>query len=595
MSTEHLISDSESDLATRAAENLRIGNLAEAERLCREVLASDASHPVACFVQGCLFERQGQKSLAVTSLRQALQRDPGNAGLHHYLGVLLAGVNEGPLAVRSLDEAVRLNPSDPEIRLSLGRILLAQNMLAESREVYSQCLRMQPNHPAALEGLGDLSLCENRKPAAEHFYRSALRADSGSAHLLNKLANLLAQRGLSAEAEECYRKALEHTPDFAEAHFNLGSACGRAGRLKEALYHFRQAVTLKPGFKEAWETLALSLEEDGNPQEALACWERVLQLDAGWIKGRWACSLALLKMGHLLEGWANYECRFQISELIPPRAFSAPLWTGQAFQEQRLLITAEQGLGDTIQFIRYAPLVKARGGTVVVECQATLAGLLKSCPGVDEVIASGQPLPDYDWYVSLMSLPHIFQTTLETIPSDVPYIKPIRSALQRTPNRPLQVGLAWAGNPKHQRDRLRSCRFGELLPLFKIVGIHWVCLQKEIPASDREPVATCETLERICLDDFAATSEQVSGLDLVISVDTSVAHLAGALNVPVWILLAKASDWRWLLNRDDSPWYPSARLFRQREPGDWKEVFHRVSEELREKVASGVESLSKAS
>jgi len=575
---------SESELALHAAESLRTGNLAEAE-LCQEVLASDASHPVACFVQGSLFDRKGQKTEALVFLRQALERDPENAGLHHYLGVVLGSVNESSLAERSLREAVRLNLTDPEIRVSLGRIFLAQNKLAESREAYSQCLRLCPNHPAALEGLADVSLHENRKSAAEHFYRSALRAGSGSASLLNKLANLLAQRGLSAEAEECYRNALTLAPGFADAHFNLGSACGRAGRLEEALHHLRQAVALKPSFKEAWETLAMSLEEEGSLQEALACWERVLQLDTGWTKGRWACSLTLLKMGRLPEGWASYECRLQIPELIPPREFNAPLWTGQPFQQQTLLITAEQGLGDTIQFIRYAPLVKARGENVVVECQAPLADLLKSCSGIDQVVASGQPLPAYDWHVSLMSLPQIFQTTLATIPSDIPYLSPIHR-LERTPRQPLRVGLVWAGNPKQQRDRMRSCQFERLLPLFETKGIHWVCLQKEIPPSDRDAVTACKHLEQVSLDDFAATAERVSLLDLVISVDTSVAHLAGALNVPIWILLAKASDWRWLLDRDDSPWYPSVRLFRQQQVGDWKGVVYRVREELRKRVTS---------
>jgi len=514
-----------------------------------------------------------------------LARDPNNAGLHHYLGVVLGSVSESIPAEISLLEAVRLNPTDPEIRASLARVLLAQSKLRESREAYSQCLRLRPNHPVALEGLGDVSLRENRKPAAEHFYRSALRAGSSSAPLLNKLANLQAQRGLSAEAEECYRQALALDPGFADAHFNLGSACGRAGRAQDALHHLRQAVALKPSFKEAWETLALSLEEDGSLHEAWACWERVLQLDPGWIKGRWACSLTLLKMGRLLEGWASYEWRLQIPELIPPRDFNAPAWTGQPFQQQTLLIVAEQGLGDTIQFIRYAPLVKARGGIVTVECQAPLADLLKSCSGIDQIVASGQSLPHYDWCVSLMSLPHIFQTTLETIPSEVPYLGP-RHPIKRTPGKRLRVGLVWAGNPKQQRDRMRSCPFEELLPLLATEGIQWVCLQKEIPLSDRGPVETCSHLERLSLDDFAATADQVSDLDLVVSVDTSVAHLAGAMNAPVWILLARASDWRWLLDRDDSPWYPSARLFRQRQAGDWKEVVHRVSEELRKRVVS---------
>lgn len=584
-----MVQSCEFELASQAAESLRSGNLAEAERLCRKALASDASHPVACFVQGSLFEQRGEKSQAIAYFRRALERDPSNSGLHHYLGVVLGSVNESRPAEASLSEAARLNPTEPEIRISLGRLFLSQNRLGESREAYSQCLRLCANHPGALEGLGDVSLRENRKSAAEHFYRSALRVCSDSASLMNKLANLLAQRGLQAEAEEYYRKALALVPSFADAHFNLGSAYGRAGRTQEALGHLREAVALRSNFKEAWETLATSLEEEGNLEEALDCWDRVLELDPAWIKGRWARSLTLLKMGRLLEGWAYYESRFQVPELIPPREFNAPLWTGQPFERKTLLITAEQGLGDTIEFIRYTPQVKARGGIVVVECQAPLKELLKSCPGIDQVVASGQALPHYDWHVSLMSLPHIFRTTLETIPSDVPYLRPIRQVV-KAPGLPLHIGLVWAGNPRQQRDRMRSCPFEELLPMLEIPRIHWTCLQKDVPERDHVAVDNCELLDRVSLSDFSVTAEQISALDLVISVDTSVAHLAGALNVPVWILLAKASDWRWLLDRDESPWYPSARLFRQRQAGDWRELVQRVSQELRKAVAvaSGV-------
>ncbi|MBM3801935.1 MAG: glycosyltransferase family 9 protein [Acidimicrobiia bacterium] len=289
-------------------------------------------------------------------------------------------------------------------------------------------------------------------------------------------------------------------------------------------------------------------------------------------------------MGRLPEGWAAYESRLRISDLVPPRRFDAPVWDGQPFQGQTLLVTAEQGLGDTIQFIRYVPMAKARGGAIVVECQAPLTGLLEGCKGIDQIVSCGQPLPHHDWHISLLSLPYVFQTTLETIPNEVPYLKLLHT-VERVPGKPLRVGLAWAGNPRQQRDRMRSCRFEELLPLFEVAGIHWVCLQKEIPAADLDTVVACDRVERVNLSDFAATAQRMPGLDLVISVDTSVAHLAGALGVPVWILLAKASDWRWLLERDDSPWYPSARLVRQRTTGDWKEVVRRVSAELEGEVA----------
>jgi hypothetical protein len=289
----------------------------------------------------------------------------------------------------------------------------------------------------------------------------------------------------------------------------------------------------------------------------------------------------LLKQGRFQEGWHAYESRLEMPNLIPPREFLAPAWQGEEFHGQTLLITAEQGLGDAIQFIRYAALVKARGGSVVVECQPSLVRLFQTCPGVDDVVCRGGTLPLYHWHVSLLSLPYIFQTTLTSIPAQVPYLGRSVQRKATLRDRELKVGLAWAGNPRHVYDRRRSCRLEQLRSFFELQGVRWVRMQKDVPEHDAAELASCPLLDSPADRDLMDAAEVVSQLDLVISVDTSIAHLAGALNVPVWILLSAAPDWRWMTEREDSPWYPSARLFRQRRLGDWEELASRIGNALR--------------
>jgi hypothetical protein len=292
-------------------------------------------------------------------------------------------------------------------------------------------------------------------------------------------------------------------------------------------------------------------------------------------------------MGRFEEGWADYESRLEIPRITPPRVFEAPRWDGRSFWGQRLLLVAEQGLGDTIQFVRFTPLAKACGGEVLLECQPELVRLMRLHPHVDRVYTRGEKLPAYDWYSPLMSVPSLLKTNLDTIPREVPYFR-VESFVELPDSEVLRVGLAWAGNPKHSYNHRRSCRFADLSELLATERIEWVNLQQTIPEEDLAAVGEHPEmlLTHHQFQDLYSTAQWIRSLDLVISVDTAVAHLAGSLNVPVWILLSSASDWRWLIEREDSPWYPSAFLFRQRSFGDWKEVLARVRTRLQELVHS---------
>ena len=567
-------------LASQAATSLSEGDLRKAEALCCEVLAADPTHPLACFLQGTILDRRGQKQEAMLLLHKALERDANHPGIHHYLATILKSLGEYRLAEQCLLRAISLDPRNPEVFVNLGTTYLVLAKYDQARDAFTSCLRLRPQDAAGLEGLANVHMREGNLKAAEHFFRSSLSANPQRTSVLNNLANLVAQKGKIDEAERFYLQAIVLEPGYTDAHFNLGNLYARSDCPEKAIGHYEIVVSLRPDFAAGWDTLGNALSDAGRTEEALARWERALALEPCWAQVRWNRAIALLKLGHLREGWQEYEARHEMPTLCPTRSFRSQAWRGEFFPGQTLLVTTEQGLGDMIQMIRYFPWVKARGGSLFVECKAPLTRLLQTCKEIDRVITHGDTLPEHDWHIPVMSLPRVFDTTLESIPSPVPYLGKSLSADVAQRQKPLQIGLAWAGNPTHMYDRRRSCPFASLLKLFEVEGVEWVSLQKSVPEHDVNGVRACSRLRYEHFDDFLATATLIKRLDLVISVDTAVAHLTGALGIPIWILLASAPDWRWLENRVDSPWYPTVRLFRQRCLGDWTDVVEQVRTEL---------------
>jgi hypothetical protein len=329
--------------------------------------------------------------------------------------------------------------------------------------------------------------------------------------------------------------------------------------------------------------LGNALYDEGKVSEAISCYEQAIALRPGHVLSKMNLAMAQLKSGDLLSGWKNYEWRWnQKLAKGQKREFVQPLWQGEPIQGQRILLYGEQGLGDCIQFLRYVPKVQAAGGKIVLEVPSRLQRLAAQLPGIEESIAFGDSLPSFDWQCPLVSLPLVFATDLPSIPAAVPYLGVPADARQKAQSLPwptegLRVGLAWAGNPKNQNDKFRSMPFACFRTLFSTQGLRFFSLQlgealeqltqSEAPVTDLAPFTA----------DMADTAAFIANLDLVITVDTSIAHLAGALAKPVWILLPSNADWRWMAERGDSPWYPTARLFRQSEPGDWSRVMKRVA------------------
>jgi len=497
-----------------------------------------------------------------------------------------------------------IDPAHVDAHLALGAALHALGRPAEAEASYREALRLRPNYPQAHSNRGN-ALCALGRPAeAEVSYREALRLQPNIPEIHANLANALCALGRPAEAEVNYREALRLRPNYPEARSNLGNALCALGRLAEAEANLREALRMQPNFPEAHHNFGIVLCALGRPADAEVSYREALRLQPNFPEAHNNLGMALLLAGQLEEGWKEYEWRWKVKTWpSSPRDFSPPLWKGEAIGDRTILLHAEQGFGDTLQFCRYAPLMVCGGG-ITLEVQAPLVRLLSRLLGVMQVVARGDRLPPVDLHCPLMSLPHAFGTTLDTIPSATPYLSSDPALAADWQKRlvgidGLRIGLVWAGGqflnfPSAAAvDRRRSIALKTLAPLGEVSGVSFVSLQKDRPTGEAADPPHGMMLHDFTSDlhDFEDTAALIVNLDLVISVDTAVAHLAGALGKPVWLLNRFDTDWRWLLNRDDSPWYPTLRQFRQPSPGDWNSVVCAARDALQRLVAGDRDQL----
>ncbi|MDR3511696.1 MAG: tetratricopeptide repeat-containing glycosyltransferase family protein [Caulobacteraceae bacterium] len=441
---------------------------------------------------------------------------------------------------------------------------------------------------------------------AEAVCRRILAGRPGHAETLNNLANILEELDRKAEAEVAYRQAIEARPDFAAAHYNLGLLLQAERRLEAAEAAYRDALAVRPDLVQAHNNRGAALRDLRRLDEALAAFEAAVRLRPDYADAQFNLAMCRLAMGDYARGWAQYEWRWRIRQAWAARPAPPQLpWLGrEPVAGQTILLRAEQGLGDTLQFCRYAPLVADLGARVVLEVQPGLERLLARLAGVGQVVTQGGRWPAFDRHAPLMSLPLALGTELESVPAATPYLSADPEAAAQWGRRlagppGLRVGLVWAGASRPDQpiaagvDRRRSLSLDALAPLAAVRGARFFSLQKGVAAGQLADAARrgwdgpAIADHTAALNDFADTAALVANLDLVISCDTSVAHLAGAMGKPVWILSRFDGCWRWLSGRDDSPWYPTARLFRQAAPGDWPEVVARVAAALAERVGAG--------
>ncbi|HVT87535.1 MAG TPA: tetratricopeptide repeat protein [Tepidisphaeraceae bacterium] len=495
------------------------GRLADAEKDYRQVLSVQPDHSDALHLLGVLEYQQGKLEQALQHIQRAIQIQP--AAPHYYgnLGLVLEATDRIDDAIAAQRRALSLHAEYPEALNNLGNLLLGKRDFAAAIEMLQKALALRPHYPEGLNNLGNA-------------FREMGRIDS---------------------ALDCFHRAISLRPQFAPAHLSLGASLIDKGEIRQAISHLRQAIAIEPDSAEAHHNLGA----------------------------------ALLLMGDFENGWIEYEWRLRMKKVLKSnQQFSRPIWNGEPLNGRKLLIRAEQGFGDTIQFCRFIPMIAKQAGKLAGICPPELIKLLRCFEDV-EWRTTGDSLPDFDVHCSLMSLPRILKTTEATIPSHVPYLKvdPIlssrwRKRLNALPG--MKVGLAWAGRSEHARDRERSISPTAFKPLMSLPNIQGFSLQKVDGISAISSLASDLNLIDWTneLNDFADSAALIDNLDLVITVDTAIAHLAGALGKKCWTLLPFAPDWRWMLARDDSPWYPTMRLFRQPAIGDWNSVISQITREL---------------
>jgi tetratricopeptide (TPR) repeat protein len=565
------------------------GHRVEAEAQYRQSLALYPDLPAALVNLANLVNENGHADEAERLCRQALRVLPNSAEALNNLGLILKDSGRIAEAESCYRDAIRLRPNFPEPLNNLGDLLREQERLEESERCCREAIRIRPHYASAHNNFGNTLWMFGRLDEAETSYRESLRLKPDFPSGLSNLGTVLIELDRHAEAEAVLRQALSLDPKFADAHCNLGVALIELGQAEEAVHHYREALRIRPSYAEAHSNLGSVLQNRGDLPEAIEQFRAAIRHKPNYPDGHNNLAIALLLAGELTEGWREYEWRWQLKKQRKHvRPFKQPLWTGESTGDGVLLLHAEQGFGDTLQFCRYAPLVAAQGHRVVLEVQRALVPLLTGLPGVERVVSHGDSLPEFDVHCPLLSLPGILGTTHTSIPRGIPYLRANpdavaawRTRLSSLPGK--KVGLVWAGNPAMAADRRRSLELEQLAPLAGMGGVSFVSLQKGPPAAQATAPPARLTLHDWTreLPDFAATAALIEALDLVIGVDTSVIHVAGALGKPVWLLNRFDCCWRWLKGREDSDWYPSLRQFRQTRSGDWRGPIAAVTEALK--------------
>ncbi|SMH33495.1 tetratricopeptide repeat protein [Azospirillum agricola] len=574
-----------------ALDHHRAGRLNDAATLYRRVLEADSGQPDAWQFLGVLHAQSGRAATGRAMLHRAAALRPDGAGTHSNLAGVLQTLGESAAAEASYRRTLRLAPTLADAHAGRASALRALSRADMARDSAIRALALEPAHGEALANAADALLACHQPDDAEAAARRALRMRPDLTAAWMTLGSALTMADRWEEAVPAYRTALALDPRYGEAWENWAALLAKLGRFGESLAGFDRAEALRPS-PLLWVTRGIAKMAMARPAEALTDFDRALESRPDDSGLRWNRGFARLLIGDYAGAWPEVEHRRADTRTeLPWRTFPQPTWRGEDVAGRTLLLYAEQGFGDTLQFVRYAPLAAARGARVLLEVQPQLVRLLSGLPGVERVFGRGEPLPDFDLECPLMSLPRAFATEPDSVPA-APYLRPDPAQARRWRDRigdgeALKVGLVWAGNPRFPGDRLRSPRLEGMRAVLDVPGVRVFGLQAgpgraDLEGADLPPGFTDLGPE---LKDFTDTAAIMANLDLVISSCTAPAHLAGALGVPLWVVLPFSPDWRWLLDREDSPWYPTARLFRQTRVGDWASVGRRVADALRYRQA----------
>lgn len=569
------------------------GQFVEARRLYRLALNENPRHPDTLHLLGLVEIQFGDYAEAERLILMAIEVRGDIPDYYANLGLMLTSLGRLQEAEQALIRAIKLRSDDANLYFLLANVHYTNRQYARAEAEYRLALRLTQQDSQIYLGLANSLIAQQQLQEARDAIAKALQLKPDYAEALGNMGAVLQQLWQLPEAEQYLRRSLAIEPRNAEVLSNLGALLLDTDRHAEAETSLRAALEIRPGSSSAWNNLGNLLLQQRRVTEAKDCFAKAANLSPDYVNAHWNLGLAQLLQGDFANGWEGYEWRTKRSDarhLYPE--YPQPKWQGETLGGKRILLYAEQGLGDTLQFVRFVPFVAALGGHVILQCQPALKQLLSSMPGVAAVVATGEPLPPFDVYCPLLSLPyHLGITAEQKIPAHTPYLRVEKQLQQKWKDRVrdsgrLKVGLVWSGAPRPDDaasnliDRRRSMSLAQFEPLLALADVQFYSLQKGDKAKEAE-----KHKDRIIdlmgdAHDFTDTAALVTQMDLVISVDTSVVHLAGALAVPTWVLSRFDGCWRWMLEREDTPWYPNMRLFRQPKAGDWDSVITAVTLQL---------------
>lgn len=544
--------------------------------------------PEAHYNMGNAFQSHGDLPKSIVCYKKAIKLKPDFALAYYNMGCAFSDCEDPDAAVDCYKKALKSAPDLAGAHQRMGRALQEMGRLDEAISSFRKAVSFLPSCAEAYNDLGNALKETGRFEEPVKCFEKALTLNPCFFQAHYNMGRMFEECADLGKAEVYFKKALEINPCLAEAHLSLGNLYKAMRKLEKALCCYQKAVALDAGYAEAYNNLGLVLMDLRKNKEAISAYEKALKINPHYAQAHFNLSLTLLLMGNFNRGWKEYDWRFKRPKMHGRyvHAPDKPEWNGLSYAGKRLLIHAEQGYGDTLQFVRYLPMVKALGGTVIFEATKPLFGLVEGLEGVDEIVEMSHDgsAVAHDLYTYLMSLPGIFETSLSTIPSQVPYIKANseKSAYWKTriPSNGFKVGLVWVGRNTEPR---RSCGLAPLAPLAEIQDVYLYGLQKNDVTEETNALLQTMGMKNLGeqFDNFSDTAGAIESLDLIISIDTAVAHLAGAMGKPVWLMLMYSADWRWFLKRKDSPWYPTMRIFRQKVPGQWGPVVNEISKKLR--------------
>ncbi len=608
-----------------------LGKLQEAVDAYQKAVSIKPRYAEAYSNMGTVLYSQGRYKAAVKKCKRAISLKPDDIKAYNTMALAMQAQGQYAEAIRNFRQVIRLKPNFAAAYSNLGNVLREQGHYEQAIANYKNAIKLDPNYAKAYNNLANILRERGACEEAIANYEQAIRLDAGFAEAYGNLGGVLREKGRFKEAiaacrratqlkpdyveayghlgislyeQGCYDEAMENferaiqlKPDCADSYSNLGGVLVKQNQLEEAISACRRAIRLKPDFAEAYNNLGIALFNKGLYAEAIENFDQAIEVKPDYVGAYMNRAFTFLLKGDFKRGWKDYCWRrkAESEKTVYPHRYQVPLWDGSPFAGSRLLVHYEQGAGDNIQCVRYLPLVKSHGGTVIFETPKSLSGLLREFDGIDELVEAScegkPPSVEFDFYIPLMDLPRVFGTALETIPADVPYLyadtAKVRYWQKRLAEPGFKVGIVWAGSARHKNDYNRSCPLKHFAPLADIPGVQLYGLQKGPPAAQVEQVADKMSVVNLGeeFEDFTDTAAVIENMDLIISVDTSVLHLVGAMAKPAWALIPFVPDWRWLLDRRDNPWYPTARLFRQKRRGDWQGVLTRAAAELRALVA----------